>query len=318
MKIQIVTPSVPETLTGNVVTADRYATILRKLGHRVSVDTTYDSKPCDAVVMLHARRNAAAIQESATRYPRRPVIVVLTGTDLYRDIKTDPEAQRSLELATHLVVLQEMGMRELPERLRAKTRVIYQSAPSLRAAVEQPRTSFRVAVIGHLRPEKDPFRTALAARQLPASSRVQVVHVGNALSPDVEAWALQESASNPRYRWLGGRPHWQTRQILAASHLLSISSLMEGSSNVLCESLAQPAPTPVVASRISGLVGTLGEDYPGYFPAEDTAALTELLGRAETDRAFYEELREHCLRSAPLVQPRREHDAWQQLLAEIA
>ena len=45
-----------------------------------------------------------------------PLVVALTGTDLYGDIHTSPEAQTSLDLATRLVVLQPMGIRELPER----------------------------------------------------------------------------------------------------------------------------------------------------------------------------------------------------------
>src|SRR5581483_2410444 len=90
------------------------------------------------------------------------------------------------------------------------------------------------------------------------------------------------------------RPHDQTRRLVAGSHLLAITSLMEGSSNALCEALAQPSPTPVVASRIGGLVGTLGAGYPGYFPVEDTAALTRLLWRAESDPAFYAALEAGC------------------------
>ena len=50
---------------------------------------------------------------------------------------------------------------------------------------------------------------------------------------------------------------------------------MEGSCNAMCEALA--LGVPVIASRISGLIGTLGEDYPGYFAVEDTQALAEQL-----------------------------------------
>jgi glycosyltransferase involved in cell wall biosynthesis len=216
------------------------------------------------------------------------------------------------------VVLQSQGLVELPERFRAKTRVIYQSAPRLQAQVQRPTTHFRVSVVGHLRPEKDPFRTGLAARHLPAASRVRVVHLGRALLPALEARARREEAINPRYRWLGGRPHWQTRRLVAGSHLLSITSRMEGSSNVLGEALAQPVPTPVIATRIGGLIGTLGEDYPGYFAVGDTRGLAALLRRAETDGDYYAQLAAHCARAAPLVAPERERDAWRQLLAELA
>jgi putative glycosyltransferase (TIGR04348 family) len=317
VKIQIVTPQQENAVTGNVMTAARYRGILRRLGHRVAVTAAYDSAPCDLLVALHARRSFPSVQRFAAEYPERPLIVVLTGTDLYRDVHGDADAQRALDLATRLVVLQRQGLAELPADVRGKARVIYQSAPCLRAVVERPTRHFRVCVVGHLRPEKDPLRTALAARQLPAASRVRVVHVGAALSPEWAERAQQEMADNPRYRWLGEQPHWKARQLMASSHLLALTSLIEGSSNALCEALAQPTPTPVVATRISGLIGTLGDDYPGYFAVEDTAALTRLLWRAETDTAFYAALQAACARAAPLVLPERERAAWAALLAEL-
>jgi putative glycosyltransferase (TIGR04348 family) len=317
VRIQVVTPQHDSAVTGNVVTAARYRAILRRLGHRVTVTTAYDGAPCDVLITLHARRGFPSVQRFAAEHPSRPLIVVLTGTDLYRDIHDDPDAQQALELATRLVVLQRAGLAELPTAVRAKARVIYQSAPCLRAAVPRPTRRFRICVVGHLRREKDPLRTALAARRLPAASRVEVVQVGAALSPEWAERAQAESAENPRYRWLGARPHGQTRRLIAGSHVLAITSLMEGSSNALGEALAQPTPTPVVASRISGLIGTLGDDYPGYFPVEDTAALTDLLWRAESDPAFYAALQAGCARAAPLVLPERERAAWAALFAEL-
>jgi putative glycosyltransferase (TIGR04348 family) len=316
MRIRIITPTVPDTVTGNVQTAARYARILRGLGHRVAVSSSYGGEACDALIALHARRSFGAIQRFAGEHPARPLIVVLTGTDLYRDIRVDADAQRSLELATRLVVLQRSGLLDVPERLHGKTRVIYQSAPCF-GEVRRPTRYFRVCVVGHLRSEKDPFRTALAARELPAASRIRVVHVGAALRPEMEQAALRERASNPRYRWLGGQPHWRTRRIIASSHLLSVTSLMEGSSNALCEALAQASPTPIVASRISGLIGTLGGDYPGYFPVGDTGALANLLRRAEADGDFYAELQARCAAAAGLVMPERERAAWMSLLGEL-
>jgi putative glycosyltransferase (TIGR04348 family) len=317
VRIQVVTPQHESAVTGNLVTAARYRAILRRLGHRVTVAAAYDGVPCDVLVALHARRSFPSIQRFAAEHPDRPLIVVLTGTDLYRDIQTDADAQRALDLATRLVVLQRQGLAELPASVRAKARVIYQSAPCLRAAVEPSTRHFRVCVVGHLRPEKDPLRAALAARALPVASRIQVVQVGAALSPAWAELARAESAQNPRYRWLGEQPHGKTRRLIASSHLLAITSLMEGSSNALCEALAQPRPTPVLATRIGGLVGTLGDDYPGYFPVEDTAALTRLLWQAETDAAFYAALEAGCARAAPLVLPERERAAWAALVAEL-
>jgi glycosyltransferase involved in cell wall biosynthesis len=90
---------------------------------------------------------------------------------------------------------------------------------------------------------------------------------------------------------------------------------MEGSCNAMCEALA--LDVPVVASHISGLIGTLGEDYPGYFPIEDTQALAEQLRRAESDRAFYAELQARGKEAAKLLEPKRERQAWADLIAEL-
>ncbi len=319
MRLEIVTPQEPDAVIGNVRTAERYRRIFRRLGHQVLVSLTEGGgSDADVLIALHARRSAASVERFLSHHPDRPVVVVLTGTDLYRDIHTDASAQRSLELATRLVVLQGMGLAELPASVHGKTWPIYQSAPMLRAQVERPRREFRVIVVGHLREEKDPFRTALAARQLPAASRIRVLHVGAALRPGFAERAQREMTENPRYHWVGEQPHGKTRRLVAGSHLLTITSLMEGSSNVLCEALAQISPTPVVASRINGLMGTLGADYPGYFPVEDTDALTDLLWRAESDVEFYRALREGCERAAPLVTPDRELTCWSELLADIA
>src|SRR6185503_3543269 len=124
---------------------------------------------------LHARRSFPSIQRFAAEQPGRPLVVVLTGTDLYRDIQRDGDAQQALALATRLVVLQRQGLTELPAAVRPKGRVIYQSAPCLRARPRLPSRHFRVCVVGHLRDEKDPLRTAVAARALPAASRIEVV-----------------------------------------------------------------------------------------------------------------------------------------------
>jgi glycosyltransferase involved in cell wall biosynthesis len=91
---------------------------------------------------------------------------------------------------------------------------------------------------------------------------------------------------------------------------------MEGSSNVLSEALA--SSVPVVASQIPGLMGTLGKNFPGYFPVGDTQRLAELLLRSETDRKFYRRLKRHCEGLSYLIHPKRELDAWRSLLHEVS
>ena len=170
-------------------------------------------------------------------------------------------------------------------------------------------------MLGHLRPVKDPLRTAMAARVLPPSSQIQVVHVGSALTEDMEKAAQVEAASNPRYCWLGELPRWKALRVLARSRLLSLTSEMEGGANVISEALA--CSVPIISSRISGSIGLLGEDYPGYFPVGDTQALAKLLERVETDADFYNTLKTWCNGLKPLVDPARERQSWQDLLREL-
>jgi putative glycosyltransferase (TIGR04348 family) len=315
VNIQLVTPAPLKINNGNKITAVRWASILMKLGHRVRVTQSYDGKPCDLLIALHARRSYDSIQRFHDRHPNLPLIVVLTGTDVYRDIHVDPKAKQSLELATRLVALQKMALRELPRRFQKKTQVIYQSAESFPAQPRIAEDDFKVCVIGHLREEKDPLRTAIAVRRLPRESRIQVTHIGQALDEKLGKKAQAETKRDPRYRWVGQLSHRKTRESLARSHLVCITSKMEGSSNVLSEALA--SGVPVVASKISGLMGTLGSKFPGYYPVGNTEKLRRLLLKAEGSAPFYDSLKRYCAELAYLVEPKRELGAWRELLREM-
>lgn len=315
MKILLITPAPPGSRKGNRVTALRWGRLLRQLGHRVAIQHEYNDESADLLIALHARRSFPAVEWFGRLYPDRPVVVALTGTDLYDEIHTDKTAALALEKATRLVVLQPLGIEEVPKTLRSKVRVIYQSTVAPRTD-RAPRTgTFEVCVLGHLRPVKDPFRTAQAARLLPPSSRIRVLHLGAALDGDMDRQARREAAGNPRYRWLGDRPRWQALRVLARCRLLVQSSRLEGGANTISEAIA--AGVPVLSSHIPGSVGILGADYPGYFPVGDTQALAALLHRAETDAGFYAELKAWCRRLRPLVNPARERAAWRLLLGEL-
>ena len=210
MNLLLVTPHLPEARSGNYITAARYKRIFEKLGHRVRLTEDSAGESADAMVALHARRSHPSIRRFAEQQTAKPLVVVLTGTDLYRDIHSDADAQASLDLATRLVVLQRKGLDELAERHRAKTAVVYQSVIGCRPARNPPTTYFRVAVVGHLRPEKDSLRTPLALRELSPESRIRAVHAGSALEDDLGRSIKHENATNPRYRWLGSLPHWKT------------------------------------------------------------------------------------------------------------
>lgn len=311
MRIYIVTPP----RKGNRVSAQRWARIFRDLGHDVSIGHEYQEEHCDLMVALHACRSHMSVQRFCNRHPDLPLILAMTGTDLYSDIRTDPLAQQSMEMASLLIVLQPRGIQELPGHLRHKGRVIYQSARRPPGSFPPKNSRFEVCVIGHMRSVKDPFRTARAARLLPSSSRIKIIHVGAATSHKFAEAVRFEQASNPRYLWLGELPHWRALRVLTGSHLMALSSRMEGGANVVCEAIA--CSVPVLSSRIQGSIGILGEDYPGYFPAGDTQALTNLLQRAEDDKEFYGALKTRCEELKPLVAPARERQSWNNLLTTL-
>ena len=313
MKIGLITPAGPKLRNGNRTTAVRWSRFLRQLGHEVRLQESWDGEETDAMIALHARRSHPSIKRYADAYPGCPLVVALTGTDLYRDIRSDEAARESLELATALIVLQEKGPEELEPRHRTKTRVIYQSAKPMRTL--PLKRHFEVCVIGHLRDEKDPFRAALAARLLPPTSRIRVTHTGRPYSEEFAEKAWLEASENPRYRWLGEVSPREARRLLARSRLLAQTSVMEGGANVVSEALA--SGVPVIASDIPGNVGMLGEDYPGYYPVGEEEALARVLYRAETDDDFYETLRARCGARRHLMLPEREKEAWGNLVKEV-
>ena len=247
------------------MTATRWARILRSLGHRVRIAVEYEDDPADLMVALHAWRSARSIERFRARYPDRPLVVALTGTDIYSFIHSHTEETlRSLDLADVLVGLHELVAAAIPERYHDKLKIIYQSVSPLGERRPPLRHWFEILVIGHLREEKDPLRTAEAARLLPESSRIRVVHFGRAYDESWAERARAEMARNPRYLWRGEVPRWKVRAAQGRASLMVLSSILEGGANVISEAVV--AGLPVIASEIAGSVGLLGKDYPGYYP----------------------------------------------------
>ncbi len=215
MNICLVTPAPPGSRKGNRITAQRWTRLLRSLGHRVTVAQQYAGQRCDLLIALHAGHSAPSVLRFNREQFKKPLIVALTGTDIYSEVYTNIKAYWSLVVATRLVLLEPEGVGRLPKPMRAKARVIFQSvAPPRRRRV--PRQDvFEVCVLGHLRRVKDPFRTARAAQLLPATSRVRVVHLGAALGADMAEQARAEMAASPRYRWLGERPRGRALYFLS-------------------------------------------------------------------------------------------------------
>lgn len=301
-QVLIVSPATARENNGNWQTASRWAHFLRAR-HQVAIAETCcaDENAPDLLIALHARRSAASVADFRRAYPERPVLVVLTGTDLYRDIATSAEARATLEHATRLVLLQSDGLALLPPHLRAKASVIYQSAPTVQPPSHGAnRRHYDIIMVGHLRSEKDPY-TFMRASTLVTSPKARLVHIGTALESTLGQAASATEKVNPRYLWLGNQPHSVTRQRVARSHAMAICSLMEGGANVIIEAVT--SGVPVLATDISGNRGMLGDDYAGYFPVGEAARLAQLIDRSIDDPAFYAQLQSQCARRAPLFAP---------------
>lgn len=314
MKIALITPAAATSRYGNRNTAMRWAELLHELGHQVTVQEQWNGRSADLMLALHARRSHESMVRFAERHPDRPLILALTGTDLYRDIHDNANAQESMELATRMIVLQDMGLRELAPRLRRKTRVIYQSCEPI---AKQPamRSCFEVIVSGHLREEKDPFCGAAALASLPAASRIRITHIGGAREPAMAAEARRWMRLESRYHWLGELRRLHALATLARGQVMLISSRMEGGANVISEALT--ARVPVVASRIPGNIGMLGKNYRGYYPAGDARALARLLRSLETDAELLGTLRRQCAERRKLISRSRERLGLRALLTDL-
>lgn len=276
------------------------------------------------MLALHARRSAASIQAWASEHGSSGLAVVLTGTDLYQDIESDPSAKQSLFLAGRLVVLQDLGLAALPEAVRAKAAVIYQSTEPLTQA-PKPGNVLHAVMVGHLREVKSPRTVFEAARILARDAAIRIDQVGDALDPALAEEARATERVCPNYRWLGPLPHGEAREHIRQSHVLINSSAMEGGAHVVLEAVC--SGTPVLASHIPGNVGMLGAGYEGYFQHGDAQGLAALLRRCRQGQAgtaghvpsepLLARLDAQCALRAPLFAPAAERAALLRLIDDL-
>lgn len=309
----IVTPTRADANNGNWQTATRWARLLRA-DYRVTIGERWNGAPADVLVALHARRSADSIERWSMANPGRPLVVALTGTDLYRDIGIDASARESLALADRLVVLHELGIDALPPQYRAKAIACFQSTPE-RATLAKTERHLRALMVGHLREEKAPETYFDAVRRLATRDDIVLDHIGAALDPALGRAATALQAECPNYRWLGALPHEATARRIQRAHVLVHTSRIEGGAHVVMEAVR--CGTPVIATRIDGNVGMLGRDYAGYIEPGDGAGLATLLARGRDVPEILAGLRVQCASRAPLFDPAREKSTWLALLAEL-
>lgn len=298
-RIVLVTPALADANNGNWQTAQRWARLLRPWA-RVRLARTWQAADAaqddELLIALHAVKSAPAVAAWRAHWPR-PVLLVLTGTDLYGGLDA---AQATLAAATRLVVLNELGLAALPAPLRAKARVCLQSVPA-RAPLPKPARHLRAVVVGHLRACKAPEVVWAAAQQLQARDAIRIDHIGAALEPALGATAQAVMARCPHYRWLGSLPHAATRARIQRASVLVHPSWLEGGAHAVIEAIT--SGTPVLASRIDGNLGLLGSDYGGTFTPGDGAALAALLRRARAEPAFTAHLTAQCAARAARFAP---------------
>ena len=97
MKITLVTPVPVTSLSGNRTTAVRWQRLLEELGHSTDVVQSWQGDEAEVLIALHARKSFDSIRRFHEVRPEAPLVVTLTGTDLYCDL--DRSTIRSVNLA---------------------------------------------------------------------------------------------------------------------------------------------------------------------------------------------------------------------------
>ena len=314
--VAIITPATAAANNGNWRTASRWQALIQNK-FRPIVQSSWPltpPQPVDILIALHARRSAEYIASYRQALPHAPLIVVLTGTDLYADLAKSVAARHSLDLADALIVLQEDAIQYLPREHRKKTHVIYQSAKTLVPA-KKPRGKLNCVVVGHLRAEKDPEVIFKLAESLPLDTKIHITHIGAPNDATFAARAKTLSDRLPHYQWVGALDHGLTRAAIKRAHLLLHPSVLEGGANVIVEALS--SGTPVLASEMSGNVGMLGRDYGGYFPVGDWSALQSQLEKCALDANYLLRLNNACAARSKLFLPATERDTLVKLITAL-
>lgn len=319
--IAVVSPVRPRSTSGNNVTSNRWAKLLEAVGHQVLIIHHYEEDPigpedarlmasADLLVALHARRNAKAVQWWKSQKAESPLVVALTGTDLYADLPADKTTIASVDAADALIVLQSEAVARLNKMKPSwgdLATVVHQSVAGPHPDRQPVAEEFRVVVLAHLRAVKDPLLAARAARHLPLDSTISVHHAGGGIDSELTATAKREQEENGRYRWYGELDRQKARELLATADVLACTSVSEGGANVVSEAIA--LGIPVVGTRIDGNAGLVGRSYPGLVPVGDDRALGDLLLRLERDPNFLDELQRQTDERQYLTRPANEQAA---------
>lgn len=316
--IFIVAPAPAAADSGDWQTARRWARLLAG-DYRTRIAAHWSGQPADLMIALDAARCADAIAAWSGQLVKAPLVVALTGAEAYRDSLGDAAVRHSLHLADRLIAQQDMGPRSLSAALRARTAVILQSG-ARRRRLAKTRRHLRALMVGPLSPERSPETWFKAARILAERDDILLDHVGAPLDAGLADAAYATQADCPRYRWLGGLAHAQALKRIQRAHLLVQAGRAAGGAHALLEAVR--SGTPVLAARIDGHVGMLGEDYQGYFRWSNAAQLAALLvrcreGMAAPDGGLLGRIAGQCDERSSLFEPAREAAQLRALLGAL-
>ncbi len=316
MKVIIASPYATDSLNGNTVTSQRIVSLLGSAGHKAEIiqscEITAESvRYVDAMIALHAKKSAGAVDVFRKWSPSGKLIIFVTGTDLYEDLPSGcPECLASMHSADTLVVSQSASLCSIPEEFKSKTHVVYKSIamPNMGDDVVVEKDLF--TVVGHLRAVKQPFMIVEALKLL--GDIVRVKSVGAEFDTGSAETARKHVLSNDRFEWLGECDYTTALRWMQRSVATVNTSLSEGGANSVGESIM--FGVPVLASRIEGNVGMLGDAYSGYFSVNQPQELADLMERAITDEEFIKQLKHEVLERQIHFVPERELEGWLSLL----
>ena len=297
---------------GNAVTAKRMVNLLRDSGLAAALHERGDAPlKAKCLIALNGRKGAEEIFKFLQRQPDNPVIALLTGTDVNHPEMEQPDSitRKALELSTAIVSLHDGFAHRIPKHLLEKTEVIYPSVMLPDPLDHSPSKPPKVIIAGNFRAEKNPSLMMKAVREMKESPlHFHAYGQGGDYQRDLERTA----AECPHFYFHGVKEHDVLLGEMQAAHVLLNTSTQEGGANAICEAIA--LGLPVVASRIAGNMGMLGENYAGFFPVEEVTKLIEILGRAAKNHDFYQLLKEQIATRAPLFSHQRETEQWVNLI----
>ena len=106
----------------------RWQRLLEELGHSTELVQSWEGDEAQVLIALHARKSFDSIRRFHEVRKGAPLVVTLTGTDLYRDLDRSEEVLRAVDMATRVVALQPAALERLPRAVHDKVHIILQSA----------------------------------------------------------------------------------------------------------------------------------------------------------------------------------------------